>query len=161
MLWTECVSIDTCKIRAYTLIMDTEYTCICTSLRHAALSLTDLYDRVLAPSGLKITQFVILRDLILRQEPEKSITSLAQEEGLDRTTMGKNLRVLAREGMVAFAIGEDRRERVVRATEKGRKAFEQAIPLWEQAQTQTRQALGQEHVQTLLTLLTQIDEEHP
>lgn len=138
--------------------MNTDYTCICTSLRHSAQSLTELYDRVLAPSGLKITQFVILRDLIFTQEPEKSITSLAQEEGLDRTTMGKNLRVLARAGLVSFAIGADRRERVVHATDKGRKAFEQAIPLWEQAQAQTRQALGREQVEMLLALLTQVEE---
>jgi DNA-binding MarR family transcriptional regulator len=138
--------------------MDTEYVCICTSLRHAAQSLTEHYDRVLAPSGLKITQFVLLRDLLFPQESEKSITALAQEEGLDRTTMGKNLRVLARAGLVAFTTGEDRREHVVRATEKGRNAFEQAIPLWAQAQEETSGVLGQKQVQQLLGMLTQIEE---
>jgi len=73
--------------------MGTKFVCTCTTVRHAAQTLTAVYDRVLASSGLKITQYMLLRS-ILSGETEKSITELAQELGSDRSTTGRNLRVV-------------------------------------------------------------------
>jgi len=35
--------------------------CLCANARRAALALTSLYDEALAPHGLKVTQFSLLR----------------------------------------------------------------------------------------------------
>ena len=86
--------LDRHQIRVYTYIMNTKFVCTCTTVRHAAQTLTAVYDRVLASSGLKITQYMLLRS-ILSGETEKSITELAQELGSDRSTTGRNLRVVA------------------------------------------------------------------
>src|SRR5216684_3771689 len=83
----------------YTYIMKRTFPCHCTTLRYAAQTLTEVYDRVLAPSGLKVTQYVLLES-ILRDEAEKSITDLAQTLGSDRSTIGRNLRILARDGSI-------------------------------------------------------------
>src|SRR5260370_7100668 len=84
--------------------METKFVCTCTTVRHAAQTLTEVYDRVLAPSGLKITQYMLLRS-ILSGETEKSITELAQELGSDRSTTGRNLRVLERHASLSSTFG--------------------------------------------------------
>src|SRR5258708_10550190 len=120
------------QIRVYTHIMETKFVCTCTTVRHAAQTLTEVYDRVLAPSGLKITQYMLLRS-ILSGETEKSITELAQELGSDRSTTGRNLRVLSRDGFVSSSVGNDRREHVMLVTENGRQADAFAYPFCQKA----------------------------
>ncbi len=147
--------LDTPKMRVYTSIMDTTFACTCTTVRHAAQTLTEFYDRLLAPSGLKITQYMLLQS-ILHSGMEKSITGLSQELGSDRSTIGRNLRVLERDGFVTSGVGNDRREHVVRVTEKGRQAVACALPFWEQAQTAVANTLGQDSLQTLRVLLSRL-----
>jgi len=149
--------LDRHQIRVYTYIMNTKFVCTCTTVRHAAQTLTEGYDRVLAPSGLKITQYLLLRS-ILNGETEKSITELAQKLGSDRSTIGRNLRVLARDGLVSSSVGDDRREHVVRVTEKGRQAVAYAYPLWQQAQKAVADVLGQDQLEVLRALLSRLEE---
>jgi DNA-binding MarR family transcriptional regulator len=137
--------------------MERTFPCHCTTLRYAAQTLTEIYDRVLAPSGLKVTQFVLLES-ILEDEAEKSITDLAQKLGSDRSTIGRNVRILARDGLVAMSIGSDRREHTVHITEKGREAVSLADPLWQKAQTAVADTLGQDQLKRLKTLLSQLEE---
>lgn len=154
MFWR---TLDTCYMRVYTYIMKRTFPCHCTTLRYAAQTLTEVYDRVLAPSGLKVTQFVLLES-ILQGEAEKSITDLAQRLGSDRSTIGRNLRILARDGLVSMSIGSDRREHTVRVTEKGREAVSLANPLWQKAQIAVADTLGQDQLKMLKTLLSQLEE---
>jgi DNA-binding MarR family transcriptional regulator len=144
-------------MRVYTYIMETKFVCTCTTVRHAAQTLTEVYDRVLAPSGLKITQYMLLQGM-LRGGTEKSITGLALEVGVDRSTIGRNLRVLERDGFVILGVGSDRREHVVRVTEKGRQAVAYALPLWQQAQSMMANALGQDQLDALKTLLSRLED---
>jgi DNA-binding MarR family transcriptional regulator len=139
--------------------MDMNFTCTCMTVRHASQTLTEEYDRVLAPSGLKITQYMILQ-FILNGDTEKSITMLSQELGTDRSTTGRNLRVLEREGFVSSGVGNDRREHVVRVTEKGRQALTVATPLWRKAQAAVVEGLGQNQLSQLRALLAHVEDVH-
>ena len=112
--------------------MDMTNECICINLRRATQMVTQHYDVFLAPSGLKLTQFSLLQQIQLR-EPV-SITELAMVTGLDRTTMGKNLQLIARRDLISLSPGEDRRERIAQMTRKGRQALNMAYPLWKYAQ---------------------------
>src|SRR5258708_13284454 len=67
--------LDRHQIRVYTYIMNTKFVCTCTTVRHAAQTLTEGNDRVLAPTGLRITQYLLLRR-ILRSATAKPITEL-------------------------------------------------------------------------------------
>jgi DNA-binding MarR family transcriptional regulator len=100
----------------------------------------------------------MLLESILGDETEKSITELAQEMGTDRSTIGRNVRVLARDGLVLISVGSDRREHVVQITEKGREAVTCAYPLWQKAQRAVTDALGQDQLEMLKTLLSQLEE---
>ncbi len=137
--------------------MERTFPCYCTTLRYAAQTLTEVYDRVLAPSGLKVTQYVLLES-ILEDEGEQSLTDLAQKLGSDRSTIGRNVRILARDGLVSLSRGSDRREHTVHVTERGHAAVSLAHPLWQKAQTAVADTLGEDQLKTLKTLLSQLEE---
>ncbi len=128
-------------MRVYTRVMDMD-TCICTGLRQAAFDITEIYDSYLEPSGLKITMFRILRRLSAAEQV--SITELAVIVGVDRSTLGRNLRVLERMGLVTFEEAEDARSRTVVLTALGRSTLAKATPLWVKAQTKMRSVLGKD-----------------
>jgi DNA-binding MarR family transcriptional regulator len=92
--------------------------CICTHLRRAARGVSRHYDEALAGFGVNVAQFSLLRHLQRLDRP--SITSLAEAMGLERSTLGRNLRVLEAEGLVRLADGDDQRNRLVLLTEAGR-----------------------------------------
>jgi DNA-binding MarR family transcriptional regulator len=113
--------------------MKFETPCACATLRRAARAVTAAYDAALAPSGLRITQFGILRKLA-RLGP-LPVTRLAAEAALDRSTMGRNLNPLERRGLVRIEVGNvDQRERVAYLTAAGEAAIEAALPYWRKAQ---------------------------
>ena len=130
--------------------------CICINLRQTSLAITRFYDAALEPSGLKVTQYSVLKNA-RRLEPV-SISRLAEDLGLDRTTLGRNLRILERENLVVLGPGqEDQREHSVRLTDQGRQALAIAYPLWKQAQLKITQGLGPEQVEILSTLLSNLE----
>jgi DNA-binding MarR family transcriptional regulator len=104
--------------------------------------MTEIYDQALAPSGLKITMFRVIRRLSEAGEP--TISELAKIVGLDRSSLGRNLKVLEREQLVTFSGGEDERSKVVRLTRKGNAALASAMPLWRDVQKRMKSNLGAE-----------------
>lgn len=131
--------------------------CICTALRQAAAQSTAHYDAVLAPSGIKVTMFRLLR----RIEAAKaiSITELAEIVGLDRSTLGRNLRVLEKQTLVEIGTGEDARARQVSLTRTGQEKLREAVPLWQQAQQEFSQIIGADTLAVLDRVVDQTGEE--
>lgn len=132
----------------------TDPICICTALRAAARSATDAYDAALAPSGLKVTMYRLLKRVAA--EDDVSISALAERLGLDRSTLGRNLRVLEKRGLVRLGAAEDGRARAVRITETGRAAYLSARPYWSEAQATMRARLGGAETERLLADLAAI-----
>ena len=66
--------------------------CACGRLRRATRALTQLYDDVMAPSGLRVTQFSLLRTLA--REGTSRMSALAESLLLDRTALSLRLRRL-------------------------------------------------------------------
>jgi DNA-binding transcriptional ArsR family regulator len=86
--------------------------CNCFAVRAAARHVTQFYDRLLAPSGLRTTQFSILAKLA-RRGP-LTISKLAADMVMDRTTLGRNILPLERDGLIRVASSAaDRRARVL------------------------------------------------
>src|SRR5215208_7783388 len=122
--------------------------CACANLRKAARAVTQLFDGVLAPSGLKSTQFTLL--VTSRLMGETTVGELAGTMAMDRTTLSRNLKPLVREGLLEVRPGEDGRTRLVRVTTAGERSLDEAYPLWQQAQQETVSALGEERYEALL-----------
>ena len=119
---------------------DLDGTCNCLAARKAARYLTAAYDRALAPSGLRITQFSILYKLA-RLGP-MTIKRLAAAIAMDRTTLAANLKPLERDGHLVTGIAEDRRAKTIEITATGKAALESAVPLWTIAQSQFEAGYG-------------------
>lgn len=128
--------------------------CICVNLRRASRAITELYDRALAPSGLKVTQYALLRAVF--RAGTVTITDLAERVALDRTTLSRNLAPLQRRGLVRVSSGADKRVRQVSLAPGGQRAMERALPLWQQAQAQVRERLGASGIERLTTILADI-----
>src|SRR5258708_15596686 len=75
--------------------------CNCLALRQAARHVTQFYDRVLAPAGLRTTQFSILGKV--KQMGPMTINTLARDLLMGRATLGRNILPLEPEGLLALA----------------------------------------------------------
>jgi DNA-binding MarR family transcriptional regulator len=115
-------------------------TCACFAIRRASRTVTQLYDEVLQPSGLRVTQLTVLVALSLAGPVP--MTRLGERLVMDRTTLTRNLRPLQKQGLIAIAPGEDGRVRVVALTTRGERTLAKALPLWEQAQARVVGRLG-------------------
>src|ERR1700731_1560421 len=92
--------------------------CNCLAVRQAARHVTQFYDEFLAPAGLRTTQFSILAKL--RRLGPMTINTLARDLVMDRTTLGRNILPLEREGLIAIVTGNsDRRSKELHLTEAG------------------------------------------
>jgi DNA-binding MarR family transcriptional regulator len=129
--------------------MDTE--CICMAVREAGRRLTARYDENLAPFGIGVAQFSLLRR-IHRQSPV-SLTELGRRTELDRSTLGRNVRVLERLGLVETVAGADKRASMLQLTPEGARTLEQAMPVWEKTQAEVAGLLQQGDTDQLLNLL--------
>ena len=129
-------------------------TCYCTTLRTASRRITALYDEALAPIGVNIAQFRMLR-VIGRLAPV-SVSVLGDELELDRSTVGRNVRVLDRMGLVETAAGGDRRELMLSLSPRAETVLEAGLPLWEATQAKIDAKLGAEMSGNLNTLLASL-----
>jgi len=129
--------------------------CNCLAVRQAARHVTQFYDQFLAPVGLRTTQFAILAKL---QRPgPTTINALARDLVMDRTTLGRNILPLQREGLIAVAQGSpDRRSRELRLTEAGAARFHAATKAWAEAQARFEAAFGRRLASDLRAVLREV-----
>ena len=105
------------------------------------------YDETIAPVGVNIAQFSLMRS-IARTQPV-TLTALGRRVELDRSTIGRNVRVLEKMGLVEVGRGEDQREATVTLTEAGHKVLEDGAPLWDGAQKSLEDRLGVDFMRQL------------
>ncbi|MBV9054250.1 MAG: winged helix-turn-helix transcriptional regulator, partial [Hyphomicrobiales bacterium] len=115
--------------------------CTCLAVRQAARHISQFYDQHLASAGLRTTQFSILAKL--KRVGPMTINALADALVMDRTTLGRNILPLEREGLLAIAPGrEDRRSKELSVTSAGVERLRAAIKGWSEAQSQFARAFG-------------------
>ncbi|HYD13336.1 MAG TPA: MarR family transcriptional regulator [Allosphingosinicella sp.] len=129
-------------------------TCACNKLRRSARILGGVYDEALAPLGLSVAQFSLLR--MLERAGPCSLTEFGAATGYDRTTLNRTLAPLERAGLVACCCGDDKRTRIVEITPAARAVIRKGRPLWEEAQAKVDAALGGER-DRLFGLLDRIE----
>lgn len=120
-------------------------------LRKAARKVSSYYDKALMPLGINVGQFSLLRN-IDRMAPI-SLTELGLQVELDRSTVGRNAKVLERMGLVAATPGKDQREAVLTMTEQGKSILDLGLPLWNIAQQDIEKKLGAGNTPLLQNLL--------
>lgn len=116
--------------------------CACSLTRRAARSVTQLYDVVLAPLGMKATQFVLLR--AISEAGEIAQWQLSKDLSIAVETLTRRLATMRRAGWIELHSGTDRREHLYTATPLGQQQLEAALPYWYRAQERLREQLGEE-----------------
>ena len=117
--------------------------CNCLALRQAARHATQFYDRHLAATELRTTQFSILAKL--KRLGPMTINALASELVMDRTTLGRTMLPLERDGLITVKDAtSDRRSKELHLTKAGAGRLRAAGKLWSEAQTRFEAVFGAE-----------------
>jgi DNA-binding MarR family transcriptional regulator len=129
--------------------------CNCLALRQAARHVSQFYDQFLVGRCLRATQYSILARL--HRRGPTSINALAAALVMDRTTLGRNILPLQRDGLIAIRPGRtDRRSKEVHLTKAGAARFRAAAKDWRQAQTRFEAAFGGKRAKALRALLHEV-----
>ena len=129
--------------------------CNCLAIRQAARHVTQFYDQIFVPTGLRATQFAILSRL--RWEGPMPINALANLLVMDRTTLGRNILPLQRDGLIEVtASATDRRRHELRLTEAGVARHRAAVERWEEAQKRFGEVFGEARSAELRDLLREV-----
>lgn len=133
--------------------------CTCFAVRRAARHVSQVYDGHLASTGLRTTQYSLLN--VLAGDGPRSLAAVAKRMGLDRTTLGRNLRPLERQGLVSMAIDpHDRRGRSLTITGPGLAKLAEAQTCWAAAQAafEARYGITETHdLHATLDAVTRLD----
>ena len=131
-----------------------ELACACAAVRRTARAVTQLYDETLRAHDIEGAQFALLA--MIGQSGECTQGSLAERFDFDKTTISRNLRLLARRKWIESARGADGRERRVRLTAAGRKRLAAAKPAWRAAQERLRGSMKQREWNAMLAMLGRV-----
>ena len=114
--------------------------CVLRHVTRTSRAVVAAFDRALEPARLTGHQFNLLMTLALAGD--LNVRTLADQLGMDPTTVPRAAAPLRRQGLVASRIGRDRRERVLTVTARGRRRLAAALPLWEAEQRRVIAVLG-------------------
>lgn len=121
-------------------------------LREAARKVSSIYDEALSPLGINVAQFSLL-SRIGRLQPV-SMSDLARSVQLDRSTIGRNVRVIERMGLVVTRRSEtDQREATISLSTAGTELLQQAGPVWDECQKAMEARLGPVKITALKDIL--------
>jgi len=121
--------------------------CSCFAARRTARAITQHYERHLKPTGLHVTQFTVLS--VLAIAGPQPLSQLADQLGVERTTLTRNLHSLLARGWVKESTTDDKRVRVLAITQPGTAAAHKAFPYWREAQKSLARRLGAGAIQGL------------
>ncbi|MGH7137511.1 MAG: MarR family winged helix-turn-helix transcriptional regulator, partial [Pirellulales bacterium] len=122
-------------------------TCIAVRLRSLNRVVTNFYDDALRPLGLKVSQLNILAVTAkLGLVRPAQVCDILQ---LDASTLSRNVERMRAHGWLQVVPDEDARAQLFRLTTKGKRLIAKAVPLWEEAQLQAGELLGDEGIALL------------
>ncbi|HNR04565.1 MAG TPA: MarR family winged helix-turn-helix transcriptional regulator [Bacillota bacterium] len=130
--------------------------CYCINLRRAANAVTDLYNRVLLPIGLTVSQYSLL--INIGRLKACSVSDLAGYVGLERTTLVRSLKPLFKLKYIEDVSEKGRRSRLLKVTESGQQVLNQGEVLWRTAQAELEKKVGKEKLEQLSEILSQLVE---
>jgi DNA-binding MarR family transcriptional regulator len=129
--------------------------CNCQAIRAAARHVSQFYDQSLAPSGLRTSQFTILAKL--KHAGPQTINALADDLVMDRTTLGRNILPLERDGLISIETSAaDRRAKMLALTNEGAARLRAAAKLWYAAQARFDAVFGARRATDLRVLMAAV-----
>lgn len=118
----------------------------------AARAVNRHYNAAMRATGLPITQISVLA--AVHADRWSSLTALAEELALERTSLLRNLALLERDGFVAPVLAGSGAGKRYRLTPAGHERLASALPHWRRAQDAFTQVLGSERAAEIGRALT-------
>jgi len=128
--------------------------CTCLQVRRVSRAVTQFFDEQIRQQGLRPTQTPILN--ALHAKSAWSMAELSEFLGMERTTLLRNLRPLARDGLVQSSGGGHGGHVTLSITAKGRAAVAKTLPAWRSAQDRVISILGVERWEAILADLERV-----
>lgn len=128
--------------------------CICGRLRRTSRALTRLYDEALAPVGLTVTQFSVLRTLSRLERP--TLVDLAEATAHEKSALWRILQPLVKAGWIVAAAETGARAQRLTVTGAGLERLNDALPHWRAAQAKVSETLGDREA-ALIALLREVE----
>jgi DNA-binding MarR family transcriptional regulator len=113
--------------------------CYALQARRTANQVARTYNRALAHLNVEVAQFSTL--CVIAAEQALSVSEMAEQLGVERSTLVRNLKILERDDLIRQA-GRDGRRIVYRITAKGSRLLSKALPIWHQIQAELGEAMG-------------------
>jgi DNA-binding MarR family transcriptional regulator len=129
-------------------------TCLVFNTRMAARAVTRRYDGFLRPYGVTSAQFSLLGGI--RRGEGRTISELAEENGIDRTSLTRNIDRLERMGLIVSRPAHKGNARICDLTAKGEALVDALVPVWLRAQKEVRDMLSPDDFSTTLDVLKRL-----
>ena len=130
--------------------------CACGNLRKTTRTITQFYDKMLQPTGLRSTQCLMLMEICSNENI--SVCSLGVILLMDQSTVTRNVELLRKSGYIDIKKEEqDCRKKCITITNKGLNTLNEAIPIFKQAQSKIENGIGKERIEELLKTLKDIE----
>jgi DNA-binding MarR family transcriptional regulator len=127
--------------------------CAFTYMRRANRAIAHLYDSVLSPTGLKASQFVLLR--AIADAGEIAQCDLSEELVLSVEALSRRLTWARKRKLVSMRKGEHGR-RIYALTSLGGETLRTGEPYWSRAQERLSRSLGNADWEAMCALLDEI-----
>jgi DNA-binding MarR family transcriptional regulator len=128
--------------------------CCCFNMRKVMRAVTQFYDRYLESSGIRSTQFTLLVELA--STSAKTLTEIAENLVMDRTTLTRNLKPLAKMGLITIVSTMDKRSKAYALTDQGKELVAKCVPLWQSAQSSIIGGIGSADYQEIMLRLDRL-----
>ncbi len=128
--------------------------CICGRLRRTARALTRLYDEALAPVGMTVTQFSVLRTLSRLDRP--TLAALAGATAHEKSALWRTVQPLIKQGWITAVAEPGERGQRLAVTPEGARRIKAALPHWKKAQTKVSRTLGSRET-ALMAMLSEVE----
>lgn len=129
--------------------------CIAVRLRMLNRVITNIYDDLLRPLDLKVSQMNILVATATMGTARPS--HVCEHLHLDGSTLSRNVERMKVRGWLEIVPDEDGRSQPFRLTSQGRKLLEKAVPAWVEAQQQVQKIFGDGFVEELNKAIKRIN----
>jgi DNA-binding MarR family transcriptional regulator len=139
----DCQALTSGIARAYSEARVEQYESICVAfnLRKSSQVVSRVYAREMQGSPIRGPLFALM--MIIHKRGPASITTLASDIGLDRTTLTRNLKPLEKKGLIRIRqVSANRKE--VTILPEGEVALRHATACWRKAQNKVVNELGEE-----------------
>ena len=135
-------------------IRNIERECLGGRVRKLNRMITAIYDRALAESGVKTSQFSVLVAVANRGTVQPAeLTKILQ---IDESTICRNVERMRARGWLRLEDGEDRRSHLIALTAAGEATIRKSLPGWRRAQEEVTRRLGGESVAALRSAVSKL-----